>query len=51
MDTDIALANQNLVSGVTSMRHHLNQSNYSDHAMMSLTVDFETTDRGKGIFK
>ena len=48
---DIALANQNMVSGVTAMRHIWNQLSYSDHAMVSLTVDFETIDRCQGIFK
>ena len=48
---DLAFANQNLVSGVTEMRHIWNQSSLSDHAMISISVDFETIERGKGIFK
>ena len=34
-----------------SIRHIWNQSSYSDHAIVSLKVNFETIDRGQGIFK
>ena len=39
---DITLANQNLMIGVTAMKYILKQSSYSNHAMVSLLVDFET---------
>ena len=48
---DIALANQNLISGVTGMKHTWNQRKYSDHAMVTVVVDFETIDKGYGLFK
>ena len=48
---DIALANQNLISGVTGMEHTWNQRKYSDHAMVTVVVDFETIDKGYGLFK
>ena len=48
---DIALGNQNLISGVTGMKHTWNQSKYSDHAMVTVVVDFETIDKGYGLFK
>ena len=48
---DLALANQNLISGVTGMKHTWNQSKYSDHAMITVVVDFETIDKGYGLFK
>ena len=48
---DIALANQNLISGVTGMTHTWNQSKYSDHTMVTVVVDFETIDKGYGLFK
>ena len=48
---DIALANQNLISGVTGMKHNRNQSKYPDHAMVTVVVDFETIDKGYGLFK
>ena len=47
----IALANQNLISGVAGMKHTWNQSKYSDHAMVTVVVDFETIDKGYGLFK
>ena len=46
-----AFTNQNLISGVTEMRHTWNQSTLSDHAMFSLSMDFETIERGRGIYK
>ena len=48
---DIALANQNLISGVTGMKHTWNQRKYSDHAMVTIVVDFETIDKGYGTLK
>ena len=48
---DLALANQNLISGVTGMKHTWNQSIYSDHAMVTVVVHFETIDKGYGLFK
>ena len=48
---DIALANQNLISGVTGMKDTWSQSKYSDHAMVTVVVDFETIDKGYGLFK
>ena len=47
----IALGNQNLISGVTGMKHTWNQSKYSDHAMVTVVVDFETIDKCYGLFK
>ena len=43
---DIALANQNLISVVTGMKHTWNQRKYSDHAMVTVVVDFEIIDKG-----
>ena len=48
---DIALANQNLISGVTGMKQTWNQSSSSDHAMVTIVVDFDTIKKGYGIFK
>ena len=48
---DLALLDENLISGVTQMKRRWNQSTHSDHAMISLSVDFETIEYGKGIFK
>ena len=33
------------------MKHTWNQSKYSDHAMVTVVVDFETIDKGYGLFK
>ena len=33
------------------MKHTWNQSIYSDHAMVTVVVDFETIEKGYGIFK
>ena len=33
------------------MKHTLNQSKYSDHALVTVVVDFETIDKGYGLFK
>ena len=48
---DLALANQNLIRGVTGMKHTWNQSKYSDHAMITIVIDFETIDKGYDLFK
>ena len=48
---DITLANQNLISSVTGMKHAWNHSSYSDHAMVIIVVDLETIEKGYGIFK
>ena len=45
----IALGNQNLISGVTRMKHTWKQSKYSDHAMVTVVVDFETIEKGHGM--
>ena len=33
------------------MKHTSNQSKYSDHAMVTVVVEFETIEKGYGIFK
>ena len=33
------------------MKHNWNHSKYSDHAMVTIVVDFETIDKGYGLFK
>ena len=38
-DIFIALVNQNLISGVTGMKHTWNQSKYYDHAMVTVVVN------------
>ena len=34
-----------------TMKHTWNQRKYSDHAMVTVVVDFETIDKGYGLFK
>ena len=48
---DFALANQNLIRGVTGMKHTWNQCKYSDHVMVTVVVDFESIEKSYGIFK
>ena len=46
---DLAFANQNLISGIREMKHIWCQQEVSDHAMVTVRLDYETIDRGHGI--
>ena len=48
---DLAFANQNLISSIREMNHTWCPHEVSDHAMVTVRVDFEMIDRGHGIFK
>ena len=48
---DLAFASPSLISGIRDMNHYWYRKEISDHALVSIKVDFETIERGHGIFR
>ena len=48
---DLAFANQNLINGIREMKHTWYPREVSDHAMVTVKVDFETIEHGIGLFR
>ena len=48
---DMAFASPSLISGIRDMNHYWYRKEISDHALVSIRVDFETIERGHGIFR
>ena len=48
---DMAFANPSLISGIRDMNHFWYRKEVSDHTLVSVKMDFETTERGHGIFR
>ena len=44
---DLAFANQNLISGIREMKYTWNSEDVSDHATVTVKVDFEMTECGR----
>ena len=48
---DMAFASPSLISGIRDMSHYWYRKEISDHALISIKVDFEMIERGNGIFR
>ena len=47
----MAFASRSLICGIRDMNHYWYRKEISDHALVSVRVDFETIERGHGIFR
>ena len=47
----MAFANPSLISGIRDVNHYWYRKAISEHALVSVRVDFETIERGHGIFR